>query len=1008
LIILFPLCAFGKKDTELRQIDAYIAEHDYNAALAIINTYLETHPENFDAVHKRVTKIIAARNDFAAVANELIDVMLNDPENHEKKLALITKLETMEKNPSESSVNFMAETKRASQFTYYRVMFAELMRRGSDAVRAGNYNEGMRNFYAGLDLYQADFFQAGYPDAITVSVRQTLDALADAPRDVQAMLPRVDRAVQAFNAAVASRNQSAVVEAAARALAVFDEYAQMRNKIQSQGLALKRNFNELLKIRTDVTEASFLAFAQRFVLGQGQNAYSGMLGAIDVNFERGINSMRNAIVTEEQKIGREILADLGGNPLEGIASNKTAFEKNTGAASRLADVALNVNDFYSMLDTEDAQPGTRQRLYPNFVRSIAVLKNYIEKIDAMAGDAQIVHSFPHTLGMMPEDTPAAFRTRTVETGDSEFAARLIERAQNAAAVSRGTESGIGIFAQTPSDGTERTAGYGRDAETPLRVDEDALVEWGGFAQSGTALGESLKTESDAIVSSAWKQLALFYADASNKIADDYAARMQRARLLLDPAQPGEPSYPDKVLEETRDVLAALRGDRTLMREAVSRLGAGTDMNEQVPQSETAINGDIVRLNTVESDADTLTARAQERIALAQRALAEAELRYDQAARALAAQDFDSARDNLQRARTRFNESLALRESPAVRADSDARLAALGERIASEENDDIVREVRDLKTRARLAYNDGDFETAENLLNRAQSRWRITNIEDDTEIRTLLAFVGTAISMKTGRTIPITAPLYPEMSQTLNISRLYYNQGAVLLRQGKRDEAANVLNTAKQKLKELQLVYPFNQEASLLTLRIDQLTDPRAFETQFANRVAAARTDYRGIDTRQRAYADLLDLYEINPSYPGLRNLITQVEIEIGIRARPIDQTALANSRTLTTQAQNLVKSGAQNEVALRQALSLVDQAIELNPNNSEAVILKDRILSMLGGQAVTVLSGADESAYQRAIQELQRGNILEAKAIVEQLLQKGTNRRSFKVLDLQKKVDSLL
>ncbi|GMO47075.1 MAG: hypothetical protein Pg6C_09120 [Treponemataceae bacterium] len=994
--------AFGKKDTELRQIDAYIAEHDYNAALAMINTYLAERPENFDAVQKRIEQIIAARNDFAAAADELIDVMLNDPDNNEKKLALITKLENMEKNPSESSVSFMIETKRAAQFTYYRVLFAEFMRRGSDAVKAGNYNEGMRNFYAGLDLYQADFFQAGYSDEVTVPVKQSLDALSDAPRGVQAMLPRVDHAVQSFNAAVVSRDYAAIREAYARARTVFGEYAQLRNRIQAQGLVFKSDFSESSGVKPDLTQTPFLLFAQRFVLGQSQNAYSGMIGALDVNFERAVNSMRDAIVSEEQKIGQEIFGYLGANPAQGLEANRNAFDNRMDAVLRLADTALDVNALYLPLNEENAPPGTRQPLYPNFIRSVTELKTLADAIASMQADARAVRSSRQALLELtvPADTAEAFRS-----GSPDFAPTLVAEAQNMLAVSRRSEANAGMFAGAAPD--ERAAGYGRDAEEPLQIDEDPRLSWDIFTQTGSALAAGLKSDSDAAAAAAWRRLALFYSGASNKIVDGLVQRMQTAHELLSPAADGA-AYPAEAEAEARGLLTILRSDRERMREAAAMLGPNAVMGDQVSVSEAEIRAGIARLDAVEADAVSLIPRAQEQSALAQRALNEAELRYNMAMQAFAAKDFDSARGNLQISRTRFNESLALQDSPALRTDSDTRLAALGARIAAEENEIIVREVRELKTRAREAYYNGSFETAENLLNRAQSRWKLVSMEDDAEVRTLLALVGTAISMKTGRAIPVTAPLYPEMSQTLNISRQYYNQGAILIRQGNRTEAVEILNTAKQKLRELQLVYPFNQEASLLTLRIEQLTDPRAFETQFANRVAAARNDYRGAETRRRAYADLLDLYEINPAYPGLRSLITQVEIEIGIRARPVDQTALDNSRALTSQARNLIASGTQNEIALRQALSLTDQAIGLNPNNNEAIILKDRILSMLGSRQVTVLSGADENAYQRAVQELQRGNAIEAKAIVEQLLRSEVNRRSFKVLELQKKVDSLL
>jgi outer membrane protein assembly factor BamD (BamD/ComL family) len=560
--------------------------------------------------------------------------------------------------------------------------------------------------------------------------------------------------------------------------------------------------------------------------------------------------------------------------------------------------------------------------------------------------------------------------------------------------------------------SESTEGYGVEAFYPLQIDDDTHLAWDGITRAGIELCQSSASRSAVVSASMWSTLASFYSDSSDLIAADYEQRLARVQSLYEPASDDSENSlgarPTEAASEARAFIPALQSDRNLMQSAINRLNPSVDASEQVPASIADITRDIARLGAIESSATTLIAQAQEKATLAQRTLNEAELRYNQALQAANRQDFDSARDNLQRARTRFNESLALQESAALRANTDSRLADLGERIANEENELIVREVRDLKTQARTAYYNGEFENAESLLTRAQSRWRVTNVEDDVEIRNLLALVGTAISMKTGRVIPVTAPLYPEMSQILNISQQYYNQGAQLIQQGRRDEAMEILNLAKQKLNELQLVYRFNQEASLLKLRIDRLVDPRAFETQFANRVATARTEYRSLDTRQQAYTDLLDLYEINSSYPGLRNLIIEVEIEIGIRPRPIDQAALNRSASLTAQAQRLLETSGQNEVVLQQALTLVEQAIELNNNNNQAIVLKDRILSMRGGQAATVLSGQDEASYQRAIQELQRGNIIEAKTIVEQLLLNATNKRSFKVLELQKKVDSLL
>ena len=80
----------------------------------------------------------------------------------------------------------------------------------------------------------------------------------------------------------------------------------------------------------------------------------------------------------------------------------------------------------------------------------------------------------------------------------------------------------------------------------------------------------------------------------------------------------------------------------------------------------------------------------------------------------------------------------------------------------------------------------------------------------------------------------------------------------------------------------------------------------------------------------------------------------------------------------------------------------------ISEETGKAILLKDRVQVSLGGRASVVLSSSDEAKYQQAIQELQKNNIVGAYAIVEQLLQKPSNRRSAKILDLQKKVKALL
>ena len=96
--------------------------------------------------------------------------------------------------------------------------------------------------------------------------------------------------------------------------------------------------------------------------------------------------------------------------------------------------------------------------------------------------------------------------------------------------------------------------------------------------------------------------------------------------------------------------------------------------------------------------EVIGAAALEQVKAAQRAKSEADLRYEQAQKALAANDFDEARRRLQESRTKYNESLSYQEFEKLCTESDERLALLGERIQTCQNESVVRRVRDIKTR----------------------------------------------------------------------------------------------------------------------------------------------------------------------------------------------------------------------------------------------------------------------------------------------------------------------
>ena len=264
-------------------------------------------------------------------------------------------------------------------------------------------------------------------------------------------------------------------------------------------------------------------------------------------------------------------------------------------------------------------------------------------------------------------------------------------------------------------------------------------------------------------------------------------------------------------------------------------------------------------------------------------------------------------------------------------------------------------------------------------------------------------------MKTGRILLTSDPLYSEMSQLLSIAYQYYDEGEALMKKGNEAAARTALASAEESLNKIKSVYPLNQEASLLLLKIDRLYDPAKFEEEFAQKVQAAIAQSKNKDTMAQAYNTLTDYYNLEPNYKGLKEAIYNLEIELGMRQRPVDNSAAARSTRLTTQAQTQFNNAGTNTTKLNQALETVNEALRLNPNNKTAEALKDRISLKIGSSSIIVLSSSDQNLLTQAKKAYQTGNIDDANTYMIRLLNNNPNNIKVKeVEDLNNKIKSQL
>lgn len=972
------LFANGVKEERFSDIDEKIEAKEYNEALLLLNEYIKSNPEDFDSAQKRVNDVMDVRSEYAELAEEILYVIVNEPTNDEKKLRMIAELEAIEENPSEATRKFIAQTKAAAEFTYYRSKFEEIISKGSLETQNEQYLESLKTNYTGFELYRTHFHQAGYDQEFVDSVENRLAEIDEMIKNYETIASGLEIAYKNLITSLDIGNAEQSLSFYTKFEEKMLEFAKIRNSIVESGWYFRDSFENLQKEDPELTEASFLAFAYRFVLGRASDPNSGMIMALDNLWNYYIEGVKplvtNQLIAKFDLLNQEIWQTdtifvlSRTETCNSVLKDTQTFISIGSSVEKLNTVIKTDTENYLSIDNSEylASMQSAEKLVSNFTLAFDSIKKYNE------------YENQSNYFEIPKNPEILISSRDYNYKD--FVFNINEKIR-----------------------------IERNIIKEILGDIDSQENKYQWEKTYTLVSNILSTADKNcgnILYKNGKELSLWFSSGSNVITENHNQSYNTSyEMLNENLSPNVLSYPKELREIVNEKISQLPIDIENLQVTLEFFNQDSSMQEMEKRK---IQEDIETLNSLLNKSHSLVDKADERIALAELAKNEADLRYLQAEEALEEGDYGACRDYIEKSRTKYNESLLYQESEELRASSDAKLLALGDRIIRSENEIVVKEVRELKTRAKNAYYAGNFESAENILTQAKTRWATTNSELDPEIESLLSLVGTALSMKTGRTIPPTAPLYPEMSQLLNIANQYYNEGKNLLAMGKQVEAENVLENAKQKLREVQTVYPLNQDASLLTLKIDQLIDPAAFDEYFTRKVETAKNDYQDKSKQQTVYTELLDLYEINPSYPGLKDFIYNVEIALGIRVKPPDTSALRKSNQLTAQAQKVYDEDSRNEISLNSALQLVNQALEANPDNEEAQILKDRISTSLGGSGTAVLPASAEKLYQQAVQELQRGNTLQAYAIVSSLMENKTYSKSAKIIDLMKRVESLL
>ncbi|MGP1437677.1 MAG: hypothetical protein ACTTKH_01225 [Treponema sp.] len=958
--LLCVIAMYAKDRASYKEANSLIKEKKQEVAIEKILEMLETHPESFNSATDSLKKAMKNQDKFVAQFLAIIAQLYKDPENNQRILQIIARIERLNTAIDPELEEFLQKLKSSSLYAANRIKFNKIMKEGIDLIKGQLYSEALAKFMEGYSISYSEYVEL-YEN--TERLTKTEEAIK-AIRGSYGAFRREDfKFLNSINAYKLMLRQN-ILKPDASVISAFEEDVKQLHAISQSVLVNGNILSSFLsqdEKDSNFQADSFLPYATRVTTGRATaSEYEGVSGTLEAALLLRLSSLQDYILSLIQRTYSNNFAKFKfGLPFD--SSLNEVVGKYLKEYERIIGLIENINK------TNTRFPLNQKENRDN----LALLSN----LNTITNDSLTIYE--KYLAINKNDYKVDDYGKEGNVGDIKELDSL-------------------IFQIVPMQ--SRIIAFSFERFSKEKAD---LI--------------NIQAQMFAGISDLYQNRLANYARVKNidgkRFYKEHETQFNSTKKLVEgnasfTDQSSEAYYPTEALARLDKQAVQIKKDIKMLEDAVdflSHVSQDFDPNLTTKTHFDGIQDSEQKLSALLANLSAISTSAKNSIFRMELAKREADFRYNEAVRMLKASDFTLARENITRSQEKSNEALKMEDNAEYRAMVDARLSALGQEINQKENEMVVREVRKSIDYAKKLYFNGNFGEAENILLSAKSRWAATNIEDNEEIQNWLNIAQTASVMKTGRSIPQSAALYPQMIQLLNNAKQLYDEASGIIKT-ERKTALTKLNEARNNIKQVLLVYPLNEESGQLNLRIDQLIDPENFSIQVKKRIDRIRIDYRR--NPQSSYAELLNLYIMDRNFPGIAKLKDEVEIYLGLKILPPDLTQVNQSVALTSEADSIYKSGDKSKYNL--ALQKLDQAIKLNQNNERASILKDRIQMAMGGTAIAVLSYANEEKYRQAVLALQRGNKITAIALVEELLRDPEARKSAKVHDLKTRINAQL
>ena len=759
----------------------------------------------------------------------------------------------------------------------------------------------------------------------------------------------------------------------------FSRLSSIDNKIKDLGQQIQ-----------SAGSSGYPYYLSRFILGVNEEPSSGIAGILDLQYRTEVNMMMDSVwskCSESSSVIEKALSEAN------IFTNSKSMENAEVELENIRKHADELKEIFS-LNSKLKQKNSKSS------GGTADFNSSMNGITSLCADAKKLFSAIKNLQEELKNSHAAPADRIagIRSENDSYAESMISSATNFS-----------------SWGKTAAASAKSNSLNILSTIKDEKLSWKEFTEpykNASLKMEALCTQKAIAM---WVAVANYYAETGSLLYREDAEFTEKIKSYMNGID--GVFYPSRSMEDLSKLRLNINKDKSALEDCKVKLNSGYLYRANFRKQLDVISENSKKISALEVEFSSIEENAKGKLLKAQVAKNEISLYCKKAKDFNGSRNFSQTLNNFQNANNAYARlSEELKNDGDIMKETFDSIAKLRNEIIEVQQPVFNGALRNTKNQAKNSYYAGDFEKASGFIATADMKrdmWAKLldiDLESDAELERIRNYVNTAIAIKEGREIHAYDAKAPEMRQNLSLAAKYFESGERKLAGGNRTEAEVFFSRAREKINQVKIYYPRNKTAGILALKITKVLDPGNFDELYKTKIAELKQiDYSSKNAvAQESYSSLLDLYEMNRGYPGLKTLVENAEYALGLKQRPVDKSKITKANAIAKEAQELLNKAGRDEILLGQAKGKAQQAMELDPDNNAAITVLDEIALRTGQQSAVTLSAADESLYQGALSDIQKNKIFDANSKLAKLMQNSKNLRSAKILKLKKRIEAQL